>query len=132
MTRSSTRSAALGLSLVLGACNANPTWTPAMGWFAAVDAGTVVVAGRTLGDTVVSLVSGRDCSVVRVARQESYCAPREAPPEPPPFCTRTLGGVDCWATPPVAWPPVRGLADGRYELTPAQEANRTRRWPGLF
>lgn len=136
MARNPARTALLALPpallLALGACGTPLAWTPAMGWLAVAEGGSIAVQGRGLGDTVVSLVSGRDCSVVRLAREESYCAPREPPPAPPPFCTRSRGGVDCWEVPPAAWPPLRGLADGRTELTAAQDANRTRRWPGLF
>lgn len=60
------------------------------------------------------------------------CASVEPPPTAPPYCTRTLGKVDCWRQPPLAIPLPPGLADGPTELTPAQEANRTRRWPELF
>jgi hypothetical protein len=49
-----------------------------------------------------------------------------------PYCTRSLGAVDCWRQPPLAMPLQRGVADGRATLTPGQEANRTRRWPGLW
>lgn len=132
MARNPARIALLSLLFSLGACTTPLAWTPAMGWLAVAEGGSIAVQGRGLGDTVVSLVSGRDCSIVRLAREESYCAAREPPPAAPPFCTRSLGGVDCWAVPPAAWPPLRGLADGRAELTAAQEANRTRRWPGLF
>lgn len=117
--------------LALGACSPAAV-TPVAGAVAVAEIGSIAVLGRGLGDTAVSLVTGRDCSVVRLAREEAYCAPREAPPAPQPFCTQSRGGVDCWANPPAAWPPHRGLADGRAALTPAQEANRTRRWPGLF
>ena len=124
--------AALLLLLALGlpACGAEIGGMPAAGVLAAAEAGTIIVADRGMVDVVVSLVSGRDCSIVRLARQETYCAPVEPPPERPPICTRGLGGVDCWVYPPAAVPPYRGLADGRYTLTPAQEASRTARWPG--
>ncbi|HYF07335.1 MAG TPA: hypothetical protein VD970_06910, partial [Acetobacteraceae bacterium] len=67
----------------------------------------------------------------RTARDEGYCAPPEAPPAPPRFCTRSLGAVDCWTLPPAAHPPQRGVADGPRALNAEQEAHRTRRWPGL-
>jgi hypothetical protein len=101
-----------------------------LGVAAAVGAGSVVVIGRTPVDAVVSAVSGRDCSVVRLDRGLGYCRPEEPPPPPQPYCTRSLGGVDCWRQPPLALPTARGLADGPATLTEAQEAHRTRRWPG--
>ncbi|WP_240048319.1 hypothetical protein [Crenalkalicoccus roseus] len=119
--------ALLLLLLPLAGCDAT-----GLGAAAAVTAGSVAVIGRTPVDAVVSLASGRDCSAVRLDRGLSYCAPREPPPAPPPYCTRSLGRVDCWTQPPLALPYVPGVADGPARLTPAQEAHRTRRWPGLF
>lgn len=96
---------------------------------AAVTAGSVVVIGRSPVDAVVSAATGRDCSVVRLDRGQDYCKPPEAPPAPPSYCTRSLGRVDCWTAP---LPGRRGVADGPETLNLAQEANRTRRWPGLW
>jgi len=113
------------LLLALTAC-AEPT-----GAFAAANAASVVVFQRAIPDLVVSAVTGKDCSVVRLDQGKSYCRPQEAPPARPPYCTRSLGAVDCWANPeklPGAPPEV---ADGPRSLTPEQEANRTRRWPDL-
>ncbi len=102
-----------------------------LGAAAAVGAGSVVVIGRTPVDAAVSLASGRDCSAVRLDRGQSYCRPVELPPAPPPYCTRSLGGVDCWREPPLALPMQPGVADGPTTLTAEQEAHRTGRWPGL-
>jgi len=99
---------------------------------AAVTLGSVAVLGRTPADAVVSLATGRDCSVVRLDRGEEYCRAEEAPPEPPIFCTRSRGGVDCWTAREGAVATQRPLADGPIALTAAQEAHRTRRWPGLW
>jgi len=96
---------------------------------AAVTAGSVAVIGRSPVDAVVSAATGRDCSVVRLDRGQDYCRPQEAAPAPPAYCTRSLGRVDCWAAP---LPGRRGVADGPATLTAAQEANRVRRWPGLW
>jgi hypothetical protein len=112
--------------LLLAACD-----PASLGTTAAVGVGSVAVIGRTPVDAVVSLASGRDCSVVRLDRGQSYCRPVEAPPGPPPYCTRSLGGVDCWREPPLALPLQRGVADGPATLTAEQEAHRTRRW-GLW
>ncbi len=115
--------------LLLTACEAA---LPAIEGMAAVNIGSVMVIGRTVPDAVVSAVTGRDCSAVRLDRGLEYCRPEEAPPLPPTYCTRSLGSVDCWRQPPLALPLPRGVADGRPVLTPVQEANRTRRWPGLW
>ena len=67
-----------------------------------------------------------------LAGRPFFCAPLQPPPGPVPYCTRSLGPVDCWTRPPLAIPLPRGVADGRATLTEAQEARRTRCWPGLF
>jgi hypothetical protein len=117
------------LGLLLPGCEAA---LPAIEGMAAVNIGSVMVIGRTVPDAVVSAVSGRDCSAVRLDRGLSYCRPEEAPPAPVPYCTRSIGGVDCWRQPPLALPLQRGVAEGRATLSPAQEAHRVRRWPGLW
>jgi hypothetical protein len=98
----------------------------------AVNIGSVMVIGRTVPDAVVSAVTGRDCSAVRLDRGQTYCRATESPPAPPPYCTRSIGSIDCWKQPPLALPLPVGVADGQIMLTPAQEAHRTRRWPGLW
>lgn len=115
--------------LLLPGCDAAG---PVTGGLAAANIASVTVIGRTVPDAVVSAVSGRDCSAVRLDRGQSYCRPEEAPPASVAYCTRSLGAVDCWRQPPLAVPLPRGVADGRVALTPAQEADRTRRWPGLW
>lgn len=96
-----------------------------------VNVASLAVTGRAVPDLVVSAVSGRDCSIARLDRRLPYCAPSEDPPSPPPFCTRSLGATDCWITRPPATPSQRNVADGPIALTPAQEADRTGRWPNL-
>jgi hypothetical protein len=118
---------ALPLPLLLAACD-----PAALGATAAVGVGSVAVIGRTPVDAAVSLATGRDCSAVRLDRGLGYCRPQEPPPAPQPYCTRSLGRVDCWREPPLAFPVQRGVADGPATLTAEQEAHRTRRWPGLF
>jgi len=115
--------------ILLGGCDAA---VPVTGGIAAANIGSVMVIGRTVPDAVVSAVAGRDCSAVRLDRGLSYCAPEEAPPAGAVYCTKSIGAVDCWRQPPLAQPLPRGVGDGRVALTPAQEANRTRRWPGLW
>lgn len=93
----------------------------------AADIGSVATFQRSPPDLVWSLISGRDCSVVRLDRGQSYCKPKEPPPEPQPFCTRSLGSVDCWADPAMT-ERYRGVGQAP-RLTAEQEANRTGRWP---
>jgi hypothetical protein len=118
------RLAPLALLPLLAACDG-----PTLVGVGAANMLTLTLVGRTVPDMVVSGVSGRDCSLVRLDRGQSYCAPAEPPPGPPPFCTRSLGHVDCWVTRPPAIPAQRGVVDGPSQLSPAQEANRTAHWP---
>ncbi|MFL5254987.1 MAG: hypothetical protein ACJ8AI_19255 [Rhodopila sp.] len=92
-------------------------------------AGSVAAIQRTPLDAVYSLVTGKDCSIVRLDQGKTYCRPVEPPPEPPVFCTRSLGRVDCWEDPAALPNRPTGVADGPATLTPQQEANRVRRWP---
>jgi hypothetical protein len=98
---------------------------------AAVNIASVTLVGRSVPDIVISGLSGRDCSIVRMDRGLSYCGPSQEPPGPAPYCTPSLGRVDCWVTRPASIPMQRGVVDGQVALTPAQEANRTAWWPGL-
>ena len=95
---------------------------------AAAEVGSVVVVGRGSADIGVSAISGRDCSIVRLDRGQTYCAPVEPPSAPGPFCTRSLGVVDCWINPEALPAPQRPVADGPTP-TPAQEQYRHARWP---
>lgn len=97
---------------------------------AAVNIASVTLVGRSVPDILVSGVTGRDCSIVRIDRGLSYCGPRQDAPGPPPYCTRSIGSVDCWVTRPASIPMQRGVVDGPASLNPAQEADRTAWWPG--
>jgi hypothetical protein len=97
----------------------------------ALGIGSIAVLQRSPFDAVWSTITGRDCSVVRLEQGKSYCRPIEPPPEPQPFCTRSLGVADCWQDPASLPDHPRQLGDGPHTLTPAQEADRTRRWPNL-
>jgi hypothetical protein len=92
---------------------------------------SVPVIHRDLFDAAYSAATGRDCSIVRLDRNESYCRAPEPPPQPPAYCTRSLGTVDCWRDRAALRPDETGVADGPSTLTPAQEANRTQPWPPL-
>jgi hypothetical protein len=111
-------------ALLVGLCGCD-----AVGPLTAASVGTIVVAKRDPADIVVSAVSGRDCSIVRLAIGKSYCAPVEPPPAPPPYCTRSLGVPDCWDGPNPFGYYQRPIADGPSDLNEAQERDRTARWP---
>jgi hypothetical protein len=93
-------------------------------------AASVPPFGRTLPDLIYSGATGKDCSAVRLEQGKSYCKPPEPPPDRPPFCTRSLGVVDCWKNPEALNGPLHEVADGPRALTPEQDSDRTRRWPG--
>ena len=115
---------ARGIGLTLGCC------AMLSGLGGCVD---VAVFHRSVPDLVYSGITGRDCSVVRLDQGESYCAPVALPPKVPPYCTRSLGRVDCWAHPEqvVNLPPqvAQGPHDGLQELTEEQNRTRLARWP---
>jgi hypothetical protein len=112
--------------LLLAGCS--PEVVPAA---ALVSIGSIAVIQRSPFDALYSVISGKDCSIVRWDQGKSYCRPVEPPPEPPPYCTRSLGVADCWRDPAnfLNRPPALGA--GPHTLTPAQEADRTRTWPPL-
>ncbi len=80
-------------------------------------------------DNLVSAVLRQECSALNLDRGLPYCRAVPGPPEPPPFCTRSRGSVDCWRQPPVASPPYRGLADTPGMPPPERQA---RPWPRLM
>ncbi len=108
--------------LLLSGCDG-----PGLFALGAVNVASLTLTGRAVPDLVVSGVSGRDCSVARVDRGQAYCGPSNDPPPAPPFCTRSLGSVDCWSQPPLAVPAHRGVADA-----PAPVGGNQGRWPYLW
>lgn len=116
------------LALPLAACG-GVSWTVPVGAVAGANMLSVMALHRTLFDALWSLATDRDCSIVYLDEGKGYCKPIE--PEPPvlPYCTRTLGWVDCWTDPEVFIDPPPEVASGPYTLTPAQERNRLRGWP---
>ena len=78
--------------LVLGACALVP---PA----AMIEGATTVATDKTVGDHIISLWSGKNCSTVRQARGLTYCEEDEINPRPAVFCYRTLGDVVCYDRP---------------------------------
>jgi hypothetical protein len=102
-------------SLALAGCNdIGPTLTIT----GSIAAGTLIVTGKTPQDYVAGWITGMDCSSVRYEQRRPWCVPHAGPPPDPPYCTRTLGSVDCWATPPPG-APARGVADPARFAGPA-------------
>ncbi len=117
------------LLLLLTGCGATPEQLAAGG--VALGVGSIAVMQRSPADAVYSVVTGKDCSVVRLDQGKSYCRPVEPLPEAQPYCTRSLGVVDCWRDPASLPDHPPQVADGPRTLTPEQESNRTRKWPDL-
>ncbi|MFC0385301.1 hypothetical protein [Muricoccus vinaceus] len=79
---------------------------------AAANGVSLMLTGRAVPDIVVSGVTGRDCSIAYLDARERYCRPGpDAAPQP--HCTRSLGAVDCWISPPPGNPPPRPVGDAR-------------------
>jgi hypothetical protein len=69
------------------------------GCVAAVGAGTVAATGKTPVDHVVSLATGKDCSIVRQHRGLTYCVEDEVTPPVRVHCYPTIGEVVCYGAP---------------------------------
>lgn len=69
------------------------------GCFAALGAGTVVASKKTPIDHVVSLFTGKDCSIVRKNRGDTYCVEDEVAAPVSVYCYPTLGEATCYASP---------------------------------
>lgn len=119
----------LVIPLLLAACGGTPEQV--LTGVGALGVGSIAIMQRSPFDALYSMASGKDCSIVRLDQGKSYCRPAEPPPDSGPYCTRSLGVVDCWRDPAglPGHPPE--LGDGPRALTPAQDADRTRRWPNL-
>jgi hypothetical protein len=60
---------------------------------------SLAVTNRTLADHVISLASGKDCSLVRQQSGLTYCVEDERQVVAQVHCYRTLGSVDCYRQP---------------------------------
>ncbi len=100
------------------------------GWgvAAGVELASVTVIGRGVVDVGVSAVTGRDCSIVRLDRGQTYCAARDPAVRPQPFCTRTLAAVTCWEDPALL-PALQQEVGDTPPPTPDQVRYRAARWP---
>jgi hypothetical protein len=116
------------LLLLLGPLAGCAGWAEPTGALAGADMVSVMVFGHGFLDLGVSAVSGKDCSIVRLDRRQTYCAPAEGAEKPGPYCTRSLGTVDCWADPGLLPARQREVADGPGP-TAEQLRYREARWP---
>jgi hypothetical protein len=89
----------------------------ALGPAAVLGGASLVFTGKTPLDYFAGAATGRDCSAVRWERHGPWCVEPAPPPGPTPYCTRSLGSVDCWtARPPGA--ALRGVADPGGQVSP--------------
>ncbi len=119
----------IAVMLLLAGCGATPEQMATIG--VGVGVGSIAVIQRSPLDALYSAVTGKDCSMVRLEQGKTYCRPVEPPPEPLPYCTRSLAVADCWLDPASLPDRPPDWGDVPHPLTPEQEANRTRRWPPL-
>lgn len=125
-TAPSALGAVLAGGLLAGCSGSTPLQEPIAGapaslWLSGASVASFAVLQRGLVDVAYSMVTGQDCSVINIERRGEYCR-TEAVATPVPFCTRSLGDVDCWT---VAEPygPQRAVPD-----TPARAERTPRRW----
>ena len=85
---------AVSLTALLGGCSGQ-----SMAHLAVADAAVVIGTDKTIADHVISVASGKDCSLVRVERGMTYCKEDEVVPMPEVYCYRELGGVSCYDAP---------------------------------
>lgn len=77
--------------LILGGCVAP---------YAAVEVGSVMATRKMLVDHVATLVTGKDCSTMRLSEGGAYCTEEKPQALPSPaHCYRTIADVDCYARP---------------------------------
>ncbi len=112
----------LAVLLLLAGCGPE-----AAGAFVGANIGSIAVFQRSPPDILFSLITGKDCSIVRLDQGKTYCAlPEQARAQP--FCTRSLGTVDCWVDPERLPGAYRQVGDAPAPL-PAQEQWRRAPWP---
>ena len=114
----------VALMLVLPAARPSSAGAPLIAIPAVVEAVSLRAFGRTTSDR------SSPWSPARIARSPASAGAgpcgRDDIADPPPMCTRSLGG-GLWTVPPAAYPPYRGVANGPSTCQ-AQNNNRIG-WP---
>jgi hypothetical protein len=85
-------SAFLVVLVVLGGCSAIPG-------FAQLEAATVIGTDKTIGDHMISLSSGKNCSSIRKEKGLTYCEEDEPVIKQNIFCYKTLATVTYYDRP---------------------------------
>ena len=73
--------------------------TGCVGAVGAVEGVSVMATDKTVGDHVISLSSGKNCSTLRKDRGLTYCEEDEKTPLMNVYCYRTLGEITCYDKP---------------------------------
>lgn len=87
---------------------------------AAVEGISAALTDKAASDHFVSLMSGKDCSFLRVERGRSYCVEdARIANQSHLYCYRTLGAVTCYTEPDAQRVPSERI--GYMETTAAQQ-----------
>ena len=78
--------------VVLGGCSLVPGYAQVEGAF-------VVGTDKTMGDHIISLSSGKNCSTIREQKGLTYCEEDELQVRQNIYCYRTLATVTCYDRP---------------------------------
>jgi len=76
----------------LGGCSAVPGYAQVQGAF-------VIGTDKTIEDHIVSLSSGKNCSIIRTEKELTYCEEDELVIKQNLFCYKTLASVTCYDRP---------------------------------
>lgn len=89
---------AVGLGLSLSACTGGSITS---GGLLAATAAVIINEDKTPADLLASAITGLDCDTIRKSRDRGpLCRPpRQDIIEPPLYCYRTLGTVNCFERP---------------------------------
>jgi hypothetical protein len=84
---------------------------------ALLEGASAVTTGERMSDRVISLSSGKTCSMKRKSRGLTYCEEDEAVPVQSPYCYRSLGGVTCYEREPAFGASQQKVGDGDPNAT---------------
>ncbi|MBM3565110.1 MAG: hypothetical protein FJX42_03235 [Alphaproteobacteria bacterium] len=91
--------------------------------FAQVEGVSTVVTEKPLSDHIVSFFSGKNCSVIRREKGQTYCEEDELKTtQAKVYCYKTLGAVNCYDRPD----PFDGQSYKTLEETPPPPRPRVR------
>jgi hypothetical protein len=89
---------AAALALAAGACS-SPLFATGEATIGSAEVISLVTSDKTIGDHIISLYSGKNCSTLRVENDLTYCVEDEPRPQKNGYCYRTIGSVTCYDRP---------------------------------